>query len=111
MNALDRERPSLGIFAVDGEGTIHWYHPAWLRPDEDPPLIPLAKDSDVHELREAIEQDMKGAQISIYALFTQQPRTVRDVEELVRDGTITRGSSPPEIVIIRRTLSMDAVAP
>jgi hypothetical protein len=68
------------VFGVDSHGDVRWYHPEWSNADATPRAVAIAKGADVHELPDAVAQKLEGSSLRLYAVFTNEPLTVRDVE-------------------------------
>jgi len=68
------------VFGVDSQGGVRWYHPEWSNADATPGAVAIAKGADIHELPEAVVQKLEGPTLRLYAVFTNEPFTVRDVE-------------------------------
>ncbi len=85
--AFAYENPSgkkrLLIFAADEHRRVYWYYPAWANVDETPEAVPVARSSNLVELGEAVRQDIDASRVMLYAVFTDAPLTVRDVEARV----------------------------
>jgi hypothetical protein len=71
------------IFAVDEHRHVYWYYPAWADQDEAPKAVPIHKSNELVELSEAVVQPIDGSQLTIFAVFTDEPLDVRDVEARV----------------------------
>lgn len=91
-NPTGRER--LMIYGVDDTGAVYWYHPAWTDPGANPTAIAVASGNDVVELKEAIAHDLTGHTLKVYALFTDAPLTVREVE-----ATVAQQGTHPDAVL------------
>ena len=78
-----RGKPWLLVFGVDEHDNVYWYHPAWLRADEDPRAVAIAAGAAVHELPEAVSHELRGDTLRVYGVFTEHPMTVRQVESLL----------------------------
>lgn len=81
------------IFGVDEHRHVVWYHPAWTEPATSPVAVPIA--SGRHELPEAVSHALDGVELTLYAVFTDQPITVRDVEQTIAsdEGTFTKSAA------------------
>lgn len=75
------ERKYLLVFAVDEHRHVYWYHPAWIDEGEPPVALAISTAAGIHELPEAIGHSYDGSELMLYAVFTDQPLSVRDVEE------------------------------
>jgi hypothetical protein len=83
-SSLDPAFTHLMIFAVDARYGVHWYYPAYLRPGDDPPAIPIAPGRAGVELGEEIRHELPPGPMRVIALFLREPRSVLEIEELVR---------------------------
>jgi hypothetical protein len=83
-SSLDPTFTHLMIFAVDSRYGVHWYYPAYLRPGDDPPAIPIAPGRVGVELGEEIRHELPPGPMRVIALFLREPRGVLEIEELVR---------------------------
>jgi hypothetical protein len=79
-------KPFLMIFAVDGDGRVLWYHPAWTHPADNPKAVPITTQVGFKELPEAIRQPLHGPRLAVYSLFMDQPLDVRAVEARIAAG-------------------------
>lgn len=71
------------VFGVDEHRHVYWYHPAWTRPEDTPLAVTIRPASELVELEEGIAHDLDGRSLRIYALFTDEALTVKDVEATV----------------------------
>jgi len=82
----ERAKAFLMIFAIDGDGRVLWYHPAWTRPADNPKAVPITAQVGFKELPEAIRQPLRGPRLVLHTLFMDQPLDVRTVEARVAAG-------------------------
>jgi hypothetical protein len=75
------ERKYLLVFAVDEHRHVYWYHPAWIDEGTPPVALAISRAAGIHELPEAIGHSYDGTELMLYAVFTDQALSVRDVEE------------------------------
>ena len=101
--------PSIGIFStrlmifgVDDRGGIHWFHPAWTDPRQDPVAVPIHAGVGPFELPEAIQHKVAGSRLRIVALFTNAATSVRSLEETWRSAR----PDPPESARIETWLEV-----
>jgi len=73
----------LMVFAVDQRYQVHWFYPPFLRPDEDPAAIPIARGRAGVELGEAISHDFAPGKLRVYSLFLDRAEHVSRIEALV----------------------------
>ena len=92
----------LMIFGVDERGGIHWFHPAWTDPRQDPVAVPILAGVGPFELPEAIQHQVPGRRLRIVALFTNAATSVRALEETWRRAQ----PDPPESVRIETSLEV-----
>jgi len=92
----------LMIFAVDSRGEVSWFYPAHEQLGENPDSISIRREHANVPLGEIIRQDFAAGPLSLYALFTHEPRRVLEVEAWVKehgrplaDSTIT---GPDEVL-------------
>jgi len=76
----------LMIFAIDSDGRVLWYHPAWTNPADNPQALPITSQIGFKELPEAIRQSLRGPRLVLYSLFMDQPLDVRTVEARIAAG-------------------------
>ncbi len=88
----------LMIFAVDGDGRVLWYHPAWTSPADNPKALAISKQIGLKELPEAIRQPVRGPRLSLYSLFMDEPLDVRAVEARIAAGTPVADVEAGEVV-------------
>lgn len=69
------------VFGVDEHENIYWYYPSWAKESENPVAVPIQTNEGVHELPEAVTHSIKGNSLRIYAVFTDEPLSVRETEE------------------------------
>jgi hypothetical protein len=81
----------LMVLGVDEHGNIYWYHPSWTDPRSNPLAIPIQPGDDLKELPVAITHVLKGLQLRIYAIFTDEPLSVREVESMLKRGDAFTG--------------------
>ncbi|HEY6477829.1 MAG TPA: hypothetical protein VI456_14735 [Polyangia bacterium] len=111
-NPLGKRR--LMVFGIDEHRHVYWYHPAWLRMEENPQGIAISASPGAHELSDAVTQQLDGEQLSIHALFSDQALTVRDVEQAIarRGGSGDREALAfPGAVDLVRTLRVSPPSP
>lgn len=96
----------LFVFGRDEHGHLFWYHPTWTDDAADPEGVAItATDQTPRELPLAIRHPLDGRELTIYAVFTDAPLTVRQMEALV-SGTPS-GALPVDGVQITRRLRID----
>lgn len=76
------------VFAVDAAGSVHWYHPAWTDPDDNPVSIRIERGAgDVH-LNEAVAHDLSPGRMTLHGVFLDAPMSVREAERRIEAGTL-----------------------
>jgi hypothetical protein len=73
----------LMIFAVDEHRHVYWYHPEWSNQADDPHSISIAAGPDVREIPAAVSHSFDGADLTLFAVFSNEDLTVREVEQMV----------------------------
>jgi len=76
----------LMVYGVDQAGRVYWYFPAWTKPEEDPLAVPIEPSATARELPAAVAQPLQPGALTLHALFTDQPLTVRQVEAALDGG-------------------------
>jgi len=71
------------IFAVDEHRHVYWYHPEWSSQADDPHAIAIASGTEVREIPAAVSHSFDGADLTLYAVFSNEDLTVRKVEQLI----------------------------
>jgi hypothetical protein len=76
-------RKHLMVFAVDEQRRVYWYYPAWTRAEDDPVAVAIDVSGQLVELREGVVHPFDVGRIRLYAIFTDQAPTTREVEARV----------------------------
>lgn len=76
-------RRRLMVFAVDEHRHVYWYHPAWEDAAANPVSVAISTAAGIHELPEAIGHAYDGHELVLYALFTDEPLSVRTIEKWI----------------------------
>jgi hypothetical protein len=73
----------LWIFGVDEHRHVYWYYPAW--PEGTPAPRPFAAEPGPgpHELPEAVRHGLAGSRLELYALTSDEPITISEIEARV----------------------------
>jgi hypothetical protein len=90
------------VFGLDDRGELHWFHPAWTDPRQDPLAVPAQPGVGPHELGEAIRHELPGRLLRVVGIFTNQPLSVRETERRVRAGLL----DGPEIMRVEVPLEI-----
>lgn len=92
----------LMIFAVDARGEVSWFYPAHEQLGENPESIAIRHERANVPLGEVIRQDFAAGPLSLYGLFTREPRRVLEIEAWVKEhGRPVAGSAiarPDEVM-------------
>lgn len=75
----------LMIFGIDEHRHVYWYHPAWLRAEDNPQAIDIVAGTEVRELPEAIHHSFDGHQLTICSIFSNEELSVKAVEQSIKD--------------------------
>ncbi len=75
------------VFGVDEHRHIYWYHPAWVRQQDNPSAIAIEAGNQPHVLAEAIRHPLDGRSLTLYGVFTDRALTVTEVESIVELGS------------------------
>lgn len=73
----------LMIFAINDEGEIFWYYPAYTQDGVYPSSTPIESTNKAKQLPDAIEHNLKPGPLSLIALFLESPLNVKNVEHSV----------------------------
>jgi hypothetical protein len=76
------------VFGIDDRGSVFWFYPEWTRASENPEAVSIKPSIVPQELEAAIRHELRGHQLRVVGLFTDEALTVRDVEERVRSGDL-----------------------
>jgi hypothetical protein len=85
LNEAGKKR--LMVFGVDDTDAIYWFYPGWQQSEDNPVAVPIETETRQRELPEAVAHRYRGRVLKVYALFVDQPLTVRQVEEMVRGAS------------------------
>lgn len=78
----------LAVFARDAQGEIHWLYPAYSDASQNPRSIEIAAHAAEHVLDEVVEPDAPAlGPMRVFALFTDAPLSVREVEARLLGGS------------------------
>lgn len=83
----------LMIFAVDANEKVRWFYPAYESAGTNPESISIERGRANVPLGELLQHDFARGSLSLYALFTNQPANVLEIEEwVVKNGRPDRKS-------------------
>ena len=88
------------VFAVDAEGEVRWFYPAYETVGTNPSSIPIQADANV-PLAEVIRHPFAAGPLTLQALFSRQPLRVADVEAWLATRP-TREAAPPWADVYRQ---------
>jgi hypothetical protein len=83
----------LMVFAVDVEGGVHWYYPAYQEPGRNPAASEIRTHALGVELGEEIRHALPIGPLRMFALFLPRPLRVEEVEGLVSEAWRSGGRS------------------
>jgi hypothetical protein len=81
-NSAGKQR--LFVVGVDEHGHSFWFHPAWTDASQNPEGVRIQKSDALVELPAAVRHRLEGRSLQLRAIFTDEPLTVRDIEERIR---------------------------
>jgi hypothetical protein len=84
----------LMLFGVDSTGEVRWFYPAYEVAGESPQSIAVARGAADVALGDLISHDFAPGQLSIYALFTNEPHGVLEVEGWTKRGPLQNSPVP-----------------
>jgi len=100
------------LFAVDSEGTVHWFYPAYLAPGTDPTSPVLGAAPEVVSLGEGVTPDHPAAgAFQVVAVFAPEELRVQRVEQLLSEGSLDalrRQYPDAEIQVIHARMTRSA---
>ena len=70
----------LMIFAVDSANEVRWFYPAYEKAGENPESIPIDGGRANVTLGELVQQDFSEGPLAVYALFSNEPVRVLEME-------------------------------
>jgi len=83
----------LMVFAVDVEGAVHWYYPAYEEPGQNPAAPAIQTHALGVELGEEIRHLLPVGPVRMFTLFLRRPLRVEQVEGLVSAAWRSSGKS------------------
>ena len=77
----------LMVFGVDARGDVHWLHPAWIDPKQNPRSVELPPGGTLGQTPEAVAPEHPApGRFRLNTLVTRVPLDVRQVEALLASG-------------------------
>jgi hypothetical protein len=73
--------PYLMVFARDEVGNVYWYQPSWTDGRDDPRAVALSTEPGLHELSHAVTHAFKGRRLTLCAVASDRPLSVRQLEQ------------------------------
>ena len=83
----------LMVFAVDAQGGIHWYYPAYEQPGQNPVAPTIQTHALGVEMGEEIRHPLPVGPLRMVSLFLRQPKQVEEVEDMVSKAWKSHGGS------------------
>jgi hypothetical protein len=83
----------LMVFAVDAQGAVHWYYPAYEQPGQNPVAPAIRTRALGVELGEEIRHALPVGPLRMVALFLRQPLQIEEVERMVSEAWRSHGGS------------------
>lgn len=92
----------LMIFAVDANAEVRWFYPAYVAAGTNPESIAIERGGANVPLGELVRHDFADGELSLYALFTNAPANVLQIEDWVlKHGRPDKTSPVPGGVLQR----------
>ncbi|HYQ28830.1 MAG TPA: hypothetical protein VER04_16475 [Polyangiaceae bacterium] len=92
----------LMIFATDASAEVRWYYPAYESAADNPQSIAITRGGANVPLGELVQQDFADGPLSLYALFTARPLSVREVEAWLKQHGPSVAESPVADGVLQR---------
>lgn len=70
----------LAIAGRDAKGRVHWFHPAFAQPEDDPQSIGIKAGVADVELPEAVYVDLAAGPLEVCGIFTEEPLHIAQVD-------------------------------
>jgi hypothetical protein len=86
----------LMIFATDASAEVRWFYPAYENVADNPVSIAITRGGASVPLGEIVQQEAAAGPLSLYALFTAQPLSVKEVEAWLKQ----RGPSVEQAPVV-----------
>lgn len=83
----------LMVFAVDVQGDVHWYYPAYEEPGQNPAAPAIRTHAMGVELGEEIRHPLPVGPLRMVALFSRRPLHVEEVEHMISEAWRLHGES------------------
>jgi hypothetical protein len=83
----------LMVFAVDVQGGVHWYYPAYEQPGQNPAAPAIRTHALGVELGEEIRHPLPVGPLRMVSLFLRRPLQVAEVERVVSEAWRSNGGS------------------
>jgi hypothetical protein len=82
------------VFAVDANGDVFWFFPAYEREGSNPVSVPLRKGVHAVEFDESVRYQLAPGPLEIRALFTAGPLRVLEVESWLAHHPLAGAALP-----------------
>lgn len=92
----------LMIFAVDGDNQVRWFYPAYEAVGTNPESIAIEPGRANVALGELVQHDFADGALSLYALFTNVPANVLQIEGWLKQHGRSNSESPIEGGLLKR---------
>lgn len=93
------------LFGVDAAGEVHWFHPGWSDPSEDPQSVEVTSVAAFQPLPGGVTPDSPATgSFQVVAVFSPRVYRVSEVERLVRDhgsGSLSRQFAEADVHTLR----------
>jgi hypothetical protein len=83
----------LMVFAVDVQGAVHWYYPAYEQPGDNPAAPSIRTGALGVDLGEEIRHALPVGRLTMVTLFLRRPLRVEEVERMVSKAWRSHGQS------------------
>jgi hypothetical protein len=95
------------VFAVDEHRHIYWYHPEWTSQADDPHAISIVPGAEVREIPAAVSHTFDGHDLTLFAIFTNEDMSVRQVEHMVQKSKSLDETLPVKGVVKKMHLTVE----
>jgi len=85
----------LMIFAVDAQGRVYWFYPAYEQAGTDPAAVAIQKRTSETRLPDVVHHDFAPGTLSIHGLFARRALRVSRVEAWIGEHGARLESAPP----------------
>ncbi len=82
----------LMVFAVDANGEVYWYFPAFTRQSDNPQSVAIRSGAGQVQLPYEVRHDFPPGKMRLFAVFTKDPLRVKEIEQMVARDLDSAGS-------------------